>query len=334
MGLLNGWKGIVGKILLGSSLVLGCSQETKSQSPGEQIAIGILSKDLARNFGKDGILLNALGNANIYMGLSRLDECYVRNNCMNHVNRTFDNSNGQAEFSRTFVASFFEDKNRDGSISLDEIIGIDRTRFSTDESILFGIRLVKNAYGTPVRIRVFNPRGEEIVNQSRKMDREKGIFYHSANVRSFVDNNGIGNYVVAFDVNETFWEARSFYISHGNNYSRTFVCNYIRDFNSDGSTSLDELIGIDKKILRVNEEVKIGAFMNTEGIAGKKLEAKVYCPNNCLVQENTFQIDRDYWIGNAPLDLGEIVKKHALGKYNVKFFFDGNSWDSRTFEVK
>jgi hypothetical protein len=183
-----------------------------AQTPMDQIALGMVSRDISRNFGNQGILLDGLGKINIYMGISRLDEYHVRNHSMKHLAQ-----DGLFSVkSRTFFANYFKDFNNNGLIDVGELVGIDKRIFKRNESFCAGEYLSKDAnHAADGLLKIYNPRGVEVYSKNIPFTTPgKGQWtWKNFEVSIIYNTNGPGTYAAAFYYEGNFWEARSFEVT-------------------------------------------------------------------------------------------------------------------------
>lgn len=202
--------GIVGLVCGG--IISATPDLSYAQTPADQIAIGMISRDIARNFGSQGILLDSLGKANIYMGLSRLSDNHVRNNSMDHLS----NGKNNRPKSRTFIANYWKDFNNNGAMDSGELVGLDKRVFRKNEKLCAGEYLSKDAnHAKDGWLKLFNPRGIEVFSKSIPFTQVGSGQWNwkEFEVSIIYETNGPGTYAAAFYYERKFWEARSFEVT-------------------------------------------------------------------------------------------------------------------------
>jgi hypothetical protein len=116
--------------------------------------------------------------------------------------------------------------------------------------------------------------------------------------------------------------------------SRTFLCNYYKDFNNNGRLESEEFIGTDKKIFRKNESLAIGMYVNARESIGKTGYFKIFNPKG----EEFFSGPEDAFkyvpvTRGGHFSPGEFIKAHGAGTYVAVFYYDDKFWEARSFEL-
>jgi hypothetical protein len=116
-------------------------------------------------------------------------------------------------------------------------------------------------------------------------------------------------------------------INNPYNYPRTFLCNRWVDRNNDGYSEFSEFEGLDKSVFTMDEPIGIFAyFAKSEG--NKRYAIKVFNPKGEEINSQDGEI-RNQFFRIENID----KKQNGPGTYVAMFFYDGQLWEARSFQV-
>lgn len=106
----------------------------------------------------------------------------------------------------------------EGSTNYNDLIGIDKKTFGKNEALTFGF-FFKTAgiKGKPLEIKVYNPKGEEIINEKGYFDRDFCFWKRKFDVDSLHEKYGCGTYAVKYLYNNKLYNQKQFDIKFNHN---------------------------------------------------------------------------------------------------------------------
>lgn len=107
------------------------------------------------------------------------------------------------------VASSYEDFDKDGRISIDEISFDYNFDLKNEKKMVLGMYFPeKKDELKKGRIELYNPRGEKVVDSNFKFDNDSKLKKGDVNLERIVHDNGFGTYTAAFFVNDKCWQVQ------------------------------------------------------------------------------------------------------------------------------
>jgi hypothetical protein len=117
----------------------------------------------------------------------------------------------------------------------------------------------------------------------------------------------------------------------------TFLAKNHTDFPPYGSGQIpQDFPGYGSTRFQKGETVLFGARFPIKGVAGKNMALKIWDPNGNEVTSATKFIKQDHyidWWNYGEERLGNVIDKHGTGTFNADFYFDGNFWERRPFQL-
>jgi hypothetical protein len=112
----------------------------------------------------------------------------------------------------TFVCNYLVDFDRNGFEYPFEYEGLGKKHFKSNEALTLGVRL--GPHTGKWTLKIYNPKGEEIVSQSEFVNRPNQVRFAQPSVPKLISQYGEGTYTAAFYLNNRFWDKDSFQLSN------------------------------------------------------------------------------------------------------------------------
>lgn len=350
--------GLVGKVLIGTSLAFGSGSVANAQQvyviPGydqkmmnqamANLAVANMSGVVASgiNDPRAANLIRGIGQLNRDLAWMGMNQATNRNTII-ILNGNRSNEELRSSIynqSKTFIARGFNDFNQDSHAEWKEFDKLNDTIYSTTEPFIIGGYVALKGQKENLRVSIYDPKGTLTANGNLKFNGNDFEFSSvPINTDELVTKGGSGTYVATFFYGDKFWEARSFQLIKpgdrvlGQGTYRTFVCNRIQDLNNDGKIDLEEIIGLDKNLFRSDEPIEVGVFLQGAGIKDKTVKITLYNPlgEEIVSQKQVMPQDYSYW--GMRIDPKIQIKNHGLGTYTAAYYLDDKFWNARNFEI-
>lgn len=301
---------------LGLGSLFGSSETNAGEiSPVDQIIIGHVVKDMHPHTP----LTQGLGTATMHMGIARLNEGHYGSP---HWNKPLGSH-------RTFVCNYGSDFNHNGRIELGELVGLNKTNFTTDERITVGMKISSGALHQEVDVKVFSPRGLQVYSNGGKFMWDDAVRKYELNVADLRSRFGTGTYTAAFYYNGSLWDIRTFNLNPGIGIRTGIVYNSFRDVNGNGIDDISEFSGAEKTVFRKGEEMGFALFFHEAGVGGKSASVSLMSPKDELVSSFDVVIPQDYYSCKWNFRNSPVIDACGNGVYRFDFYLDGNKFDSR-----
>lgn len=237
---------------------------------------------------------------------------------------------------QTFIANCYQDFDRDGYVDFpQEFVGIGKTKFDADESILIGLKLPSEMRGKNKNIetrlyKVLPNKDKKLVNRHKEV-MSKDNLWRNFKDGSIYRSKGAGNYEAEFYFEGKHWNTIPFRIKEPINLPQTFIANDYQDFNRDGSISYPkEFIGIGKTKFDADESITIGLRLPLRlGGENKKVETRLY---RKISDETRIFIDKKEIITSQSY-AWRLARGNKTGNYEAEFHLDGRYLNTIPFEI-